>query len=199
MIVAWRWRRNAAARGLNSGRRIHGRPFQMVRPSGGPSRDTSAKPILSQNRTAPTLARLIPTCVAFPPYLPAAVSHRSTSCEPTPRPRRRGRMFKRKNVQMEMRGILQGNSRRRMRRAMDHDNPSLIMCPSFSIDLRRNGVLPAQRRPPKPFELLFPRHRVDRANYKPGDALLIFDDKGQLRFEPGIGSGIDVPHQPKAR
>jgi len=104
-------------------------------------------------------------------------------------------MEAREKIHMKVRRVEQGDGGRGACRTVDHERPSLVMCPSRSVGLCRHGISFTERRPPSLFQSLFPRRCIGRANGKPGYAFAVFDDKSQLRFKQSIWSGIDESHQ----
>jgi hypothetical protein len=96
---------------------------------------------------------------------------------------------------MKMRWIELDNLLRGTSRAMDGVCATLVRGPFGRRGRTRIGVLPAKFWPPFSLKPLLPRRGVRRTDAEPGNALVIFDDKGEPRFEKRIRRGIDVTDQ----
>jgi hypothetical protein len=96
---------------------------------------------------------------------------------------------------MEMRWIELDNLSRGTLRAMDSVSAALVRGPFGRRPRCRIGVLSAKLGPPFSLKPLLPCPGVRRTDGEPGNALVVFDDKGQLRFEKRIRRGIDVTDQ----
>jgi hypothetical protein len=96
---------------------------------------------------------------------------------------------------MEMRWIKLDNLLRGTLWVMDSVGAALVRGPFGHRPRSRIGVLSAKLRPPFSLQSLLPFPGVRRTDGEPGDALVVFDDKGQPRFEKSIGRGIDVTDQ----
>jgi hypothetical protein len=96
---------------------------------------------------------------------------------------------------MEMRGMAFDDLSRAMLRVMNGVRAALVGRP-FARWLRTGiGILSAKLRPPFRFEPLLPFFSIRRTDGKTGNALVVFDDEGELRFEQGVRCGIDVTDQ----
>jgi hypothetical protein len=96
---------------------------------------------------------------------------------------------------MEMRWIELDNLLRGTPRAMDSVRAALVRGPSGRRCRSRVGVLSAKFWPPFSLKPLLPCSGVRRTDGEPGNALVVFDDKSQPRFEKRIRRGIDVTDQ----
>jgi hypothetical protein len=94
-----------------------------------------------------------------------------------------------------MRWIELENFLRRTSRVMDGVSTALVRGPFGGRPRSRIGVLSAKLRPPFSLKPLVPCPGVRRTDGEPGNALVVFDDKGQPRFEKSIRRGIDVTDQ----
>jgi len=86
-------------------------------------------------------------------------------------------------VQMEMRWIELDNLLRGALRVMDRVSAALVRGPFGHRPRSRIGVLPAKFWPPFSLKSLLPFSRVRSADGEPGNALVVFGDKGQAWFE----------------
>src|SRR4051794_33295031 len=98
-------------------------------------------------------------------------------------------------VQMQMRWIELDNLLRGTARAMDSVHAALVRGPFGRRRRSRIGVLSAKFWPPFSLKPLLPCPGVRGTDGEPGNALVVLDDKGELRFEKRIGRGIDVTDQ----
>jgi hypothetical protein len=96
---------------------------------------------------------------------------------------------------MQMRWIELDNPLRGTPRAMDSVRAALVRGPFGRRLCSRIGVLSAKLWPPFSLKPLLPCPGVRRTDGEPGDALVVFDDKRQLRLEKSIRRGIDVTDQ----
>jgi hypothetical protein len=96
---------------------------------------------------------------------------------------------------MEMRWIELDDLLRGTPRAMDSVRATLVRGPFGRRRRSRIGVLSAKFWPPFSLQPLLPFPGVRRTDGEPGDALVVFDDKRQLRLEKSIRRGIDVTDQ----
>jgi hypothetical protein len=96
---------------------------------------------------------------------------------------------------MQMRWIELDNPLRGTPRAMDSVRAALVRGPFGRRLCSRIGVLSAKFWLPFSLKPFLPCPGIRRTDGEPGDALVIFDDKGQPRFEKRIRRGIDVTDQ----
>jgi hypothetical protein len=96
---------------------------------------------------------------------------------------------------MEMGGIELDNLLRGTPRAMDSVRAALVRGPFGRRRRTRIGVLSAKFWPPFSLKPLLPRRGVRCTDGEPRNAVVIFDDKGEPRFEKRIRRGIDVTDQ----
>lgn len=92
---------------------------------------------------------------------------------------------------MNMRRVVADHINGRMFRMMDHGMASLIDRP----ELRRTAghrVSSAQVGPPNLLEPTFPERRVERADHKATNAIIVLHDKGEIRLERGVWGRVDV-------
>jgi hypothetical protein len=94
-----------------------------------------------------------------------------------------------------MRWIELDNLLRGTLRVIDSVSAALVRGPFGRRPRSRIGVLSAKLRPPFSLQSLLPFLGVRRTDGEPGNALVVFDDKGQSRFEKSIRRGIDVTDQ----
>ncbi len=102
----------------------------------------------------------------------------------------------RQQVHVQMRRILRYHVGRRSRRMMNHRGPALVGTQRLRWQIGWIGVALAERRPPLTLKPFLPVDGICRSGHKARGALRIFDDKGEVRFEPSIWCHIDVPHHP---
>jgi hypothetical protein len=165
------------------------RPIQMVLSELPSSSFKRSKPRLDQNRTARAFALLTPTC--SPDSLSRGAGH--------PLREQHGSSAMSLNslqqVQMQMCWIELDNLLRGTLWVIDSVCAALVRGPFGRRPRGRIGILSAKLGPPFSLQSLLPFPGVRRADGKPGDALVVLDDKRQPRFEKSIRRGIDVTDQ----
>jgi hypothetical protein len=96
---------------------------------------------------------------------------------------------------MKMRWIELDNLLRGTLRVIDGVRAALVRGPFVRWPRSGIGVLSAKLRPPFSLKSLLPFLGVRRTDGEPGNAVVVFDDKCQPRFEKSIRRGIDVTDQ----